>query len=394
MITRFSSGLRRTRTRSIILPVLLVMLFASSAVAGTGGTDYERFGQSISAALNAGDAKTITRALDKEAILDRALDGITQRGKTVDELRSGLGKGLDQAGALLTRNLSENARTTFVRARSVNGEHHALMRVDLGDKGLNYMDFVLHKDRTGSVKVIDWYDYAQGQLYTDGVRQLIVLMMPQERTLLEKLLRVKGIDQRAAREVMELARLLREQKYAEWLKTYDGLSKDLKKSRVLLISRVLLAGAVGDDGLYRRALRDVHTYLGDDPTLGLVLIDYYFYEEDYDAAQAALTRLAKYTGGDAAIDRLRANISLAAGNYSESMTFARSAIGQDRAYEDSYWTLLEASVLAKKYETTVGVLRSLEKDFGYDLNPETVRTMEGYEAFADSVAFAKWKESQ
>jgi hypothetical protein len=370
------------------------MLFASSAVAGTGGTDYERFGQSISAALNAGDAKTITRALDKEAILDRALDGITQRGKTVDELRSGLGKGLDQAGALLTRNLSENARTTFVRARSVNGEHHALMRVDLGDKGLNYMDFVLHKDRTGSVKVIDWYDYAQGQLYTDGVRQLIVLMMPQERTLLEKLLRVKGIDQRAAREVMELARLLREQKYAEWLKTYDGLSKDLKKSRVLLISRVLLAGAVGDDGLYRRALRDVHTYLGDDPTLGLVLIDYYFYEEDYDAAQAALTRLAKYTGGDAAIDRLRANISLAAGNYSESMTFAQSAIGQDRAYEDSYWTLLEASVLAKKYETTVGVLRSLEKDFGYDLNPETVRTMEGYEAFADSVAFAKWKESQ
>jgi hypothetical protein len=394
MITRFSSGLRRTRTRSIILPVLLVMLFASSAVAGTGGTDYERFGQSISAALNAGDAKTITRALDKEAILDRALDGITQRGKTVDELRSGLGKGLDQAGALLTRNLSENARTTFVRARSVNGEHHALMRVDLGDKGLNYMDFVLHKDRTGSVKVIDWYDYAQGQFYTDGVRQLIVLMMPQERTLLEKLLRVKGIDQRAAREVMELARLLREQKYAEWLKTYDGLSKDLKKSRVLLISRVLLAGAVGDDGLYRRALRDVHTYLGDDPTLGLVLIDYYFYEEDYDAAQAALTRLAKYTGGDAAIDRLRANISLAAGNYSDSMTFAQSAIGQDRAYEDSYWTLLEASVLAKKYETTVGVLRSLEKDFGYDLNPETVRTMEGYEAFADSVAFAKWKESQ
>jgi hypothetical protein len=370
------------------------MLFASSAVAGAGGTDYERFGRSISAALNAGDAKTITRALDKEAILDRALDGITQRGKTVDELRSGLGKGLDQAGALLTRNLSENARTTFVRARSVNGEHHALMRVDLGDKGLNYMDFVLHKDRTGSVKVIDWYDYAQGQLYTDGVRQLIVLMMPQERTLLEKLLRVKGIDQRAAREVMELARLLREQKYAEWLKTYDGLSKDLKKSRVLLISRVLLAGAVGDDGLYRRALRDVHTYLGDDPTLGLVLIDYYFYEEDYDAAQAALTRLAKYTGGDAAIDRLRANISLAAGNYSESMTFARSAIGQDRAYEDSYWTLLEASVLAKKYETTVGVLRSLEKDFGYDLNPETVRTMEGYETFADSVAFAKWKESQ
>jgi hypothetical protein len=394
MITRFSSGLRRTRTRSIILPVLLVMLFASSAVAGTGGTDYERFGQSISAALNAGDAKTITRALDKEAILDRALDGITQRGKTVDELRSGLGKGLDQAGALLTRNLSENARTTFVRARSVNGEHHALMRVDLGDKGLNYMDFVLHKDRTGSVKVIDWYDYAQGQFYTDGVRQLIVLMMPQERTLLEKLLRVKGIDQRAAREVMELARLLREQKYAEWLKTYDGLSKDLKKSRVLLISRVLLAGAVGDDGLYRRALRDVHTYLGDDPTLGLVLIDYYFYEEDYDAAQAALTRLAKYTGGDAAIDRLRANISLAAGNYSDSMTFAQSAIGQDRAYEDSYWTLLEASVLAKKYETTVGVLRSLEKDFGYDLNPETVRTMEGYETFADSVAFAKWKESQ
>jgi hypothetical protein len=394
MMTRFRFGLRRKGVRSIILPVLLVMLFASSAVAGTGGTDYERFGQSISAALNAGDAKTVTRALDKEAILDRALDGITQKGKTVDELRGGLGKGLDRAGALLTRNLSENARITFVRARNVNGEQHALIRVDLGDKGLNYMDFVLHQDRSGSVKIIDWYDYAQGQLYTDGVRQLLALMMPQERTLLEKLLRVEGIDQRAAREVAELAGLLREQRYAEWLKKYDGLARDLKESRVLLISRVLLAGAVGDDGLYRRALKDVHTHLGDDPTLSLVLIDYYFYEEDYDSAQAALARLGEYTGGDAAIDRLRANISLAAGNYAESIKFAQSAIRQDRSYEDAYWTLLEASVLAKKYETTVGVINSLEKDFGYDLTPETVRTMEGYEGFTDSVAFAKWEESR
>jgi hypothetical protein len=268
------------------------------------------------------------------------------------------------------------------------------MRVDLGDGGLNYLDFILQKDKAGTVRIIDWHDYAKGQIYTDSLRQALVLILPDEKTLIEKLLGKDKVNRKAAKEFAALSLLSKQQKYAEWLEKYNGVSEKIKYNRLTLVTRVLMTSAIGDKDQYRLALRDVHKYLGDDPTLSLLLLDHYFYEGNFKAAHRALDRLDEYTGGDAAIDVLKANISLTEKNYPESIRYAQGALEQDAGYEGAYWTLLDASVNAKQYQTSVEAIKQLERHFGYAFNPEKLAKTKGYEGFAGSAAFAKWRDTR
>jgi tetratricopeptide (TPR) repeat protein len=355
---------------------------------------YDRAGRQIAAALNSGNAKNFALAIDKDALLDRVFDGMSQDEKRVKKIRGELYRALDQVGAVLNRNLGENGRLTFVRSRSIGSGHRALVRIDLGGQGLNYLDFILHVDKEGAIRIIDWHDYAQGQMYTDSVAQALVLLMPDEKSLIEKLLGKDNVDRKAAREMLELFKLARQQQYAEWLKKYNDSSDKIKHNRLTLITRTMISSAIKDNDQYRLALGDVHKYFGDDPTLSLVLLDYYFYEGDFRAAHMALDRLDKYTGGDAAIDGLRANIFLTEKKYPESISSARRAIEEDAGYEDAYWTLLDASVNAKLYHISVETIKKLEVDFGYTFNPEKLAKTEGYEEFAGSAAFAKWRDTR
>ena len=402
----FKYYLSVSKVKYLIFAALLLLQFISYANQGysqsqqdeqklqDGSEEYDKAGRQIVAALSSVDAKAFGLAIDKEALLDRVFDGMSQDTKRVKKIRGELYSALDQVSTITTKNLGENARLTFVRSRSIGLEHRALMRVDLGDGGLNYLDFILQKDKAGTVRIIDWHDYAKGQIYTDSLRQALVLLLPDEKTLIEKLLGKDKVNRKAAKEFAALSLLSKQQKYAEWLEKYNDVSGKIKYNRLTLVTRVMMTSAIGDKDQYRLALRDVHKYLGDDPTLSLLLLDHYFYEGNFKAAHRALDRLDEYTGGDAAIDVLKANISLTEKNYPESIRYAQGALEQDAGYEGAYWTLLDASVNAKQYQTSVEAIKQLERHFGYAFNPEKLAKIKGYEGFAGSAAFAKWRDTR
>ncbi len=394
-----------SKVKYLLIPVLLSMQLIAYADTDQGyqqrqqarqnfqvsSKEYETSGRQMVAALSSRDAKAFSQVIDEESLLDRVFDGMSQDTKKVQKIRASLHSALDRVGMIITRNLGENARLTYVRTRSIGQEHRALMRIDLGDRGLNYLDFILQKDKAGAVKIIDWHDYAQGQVYTTSLRQALALLMPQGEKLIERLLGRDKVDKKGAKEFVALSKLSREQRYAEWLKTYNDVSDKVKYSRIILVTRVLISSAVSDKNQYRLALQDVHKYLGGDPTLSLLLIDHYLYEKDFNAAHKALDRLHEYTGGDAAIDAMKANIFLKEKNYRESIKYAQSAIKKDTTYVDAYWSLLDASVYAKQYQTAVKVINQLESNFGYRFNPNKLAKVVGYEGFVKSVAFTEWR---
>lgn len=381
---------------STILCIIISLLLSTSLVSTASAAkkdEYERFGQKTVTDLARGNGKAFSKAMHQEAILDSVFDGMSADDKTVSELRKGLAIGLDQVGDVMVQNLS-GANIKFLRSREKDGKRTALMRIDFGDKGLNYLDFILEKDKKGNIKIVDWYDYSKGQLYTDSVRQAIAMLLPEERSFLTKLLGTSGINKKEAKQFVELGNLMREQKYDEWLKKYHKLPEKLKNSRTLLLTRTIAASASGDESEYRLALKDLHDKMGDDPTLGLILIDYYFYENDFATAQKALDDLSVHIGGDASIDALKANIYLTSEDYAQSIKYAKKAIEQEAEYEDSYWTLMSASIFGKQYGTAVAAMEKLESDFGYDIDPEEIEKGDEYRDFSRSEAYKKWKEQQ
>jgi tetratricopeptide (TPR) repeat protein len=356
--------------------------------------EYEEAGNQIVAALRSGNGEAFSRAIHKKKLLDRTLEGMSQDADIIRKTRASLDSALDKVGSIMTRKLGQNARLTFIRSRSIGGEQRALVRVDMGDSGLNYLDFILGKEEKGVIKILDWHDYAQGQLYTNSLRQALVLMIPQDKTLIGRLLGLSKVDRKTVRAFSELAKLSREGKFDQWLEKYNKLPEDMKYSRIILVSRVLIASALGAEDQYRTALKDVNTYFGDDPTLSLLLIDHYFYEGDFETAHRALNRLNKYTGGDAAIDFLHANIYFMEKNYPESIKYAQLATQQDPSFEDSYWTLLNASIHEKKYQMAVNALKHLESEFGYEFDPKALANQEGYDEFVRSSTFARWRNGK
>lgn len=389
-----------------LIPAVLIVLLVSCATSSDKrrekgqpashdriviGQEYDDAGHHIVFTLSSVNAEAFNRTLHKKSLLDRTFRGISQDSHAVRKAMASLDSALDQAGIIMTRNLGENTRLTFVRSHTLNGEHRALLRIDRGDRGLSYMDFVLGKDEGGHVKIIDWHDYAQGQLYSDSLRQALVLMQPRDEIFIANVFRDSGVDKKTVGQFTELAGLSREKKYEQWIEKYKDLPAELKYSRIVLVTRVLITSAMGSHNEYRLALKDVSKYIGDDPSLSLLLVDHYVNERDYAAAHRALDRLNEYTGGDAAIDVIKANIHLTEKNYPESIRYAQTAIKEDPTFEDAYWTLLAVSVYAKQYEIAINTLSLLEHHFGYRFEPDEIARINGYEEFARSSIFTDWK---
>lgn len=353
-------------------------------------SEYDDAGRDIVAALSSGDSETFLRTIDRKSLLDKAFRGLARDRRSL-EARDMLDAAMDEAGKVMTKNLGENSYLKFIRSRLMRGEHRALVRVDMGDRGLSYIDFILGKDRNGEVRITDWYDYGQGQLYSEALCQALFYMYPGDEVLARKLPGGASVDRNILKYVAHMAELSREGRYREWLDAYKDLPGELKYSRNVLVTRVLVASAGGPYNEYLLALKDVNTYIGSDPSLSLLLIDHYLNERDYKAAHRALDRIYEYTGGDAALDFLRANVYLTEKKYPQSIEFAQRAIKEDPFYEEAYWTLLAVSIFTHRYNLAVDTLESLEHRFGYVFEPAEIARIRGYEEFARSSVFADWK---
>jgi tetratricopeptide (TPR) repeat protein len=395
MIRKYRLQILTLLMKASAAAALLLFLFTHQTFAGKPSADeYEAFGRRLVSLIESGDEEALRQSVDVETMVDRVLEGLSEDRKLDKELRDGLHAAMSSLPGKLIGNMKDRAVLTFVRSRKVEGQQRALVRIDLGDEGLNYMEFVLHKGETGSIKMVDLYDFANGQLFTLSMKQIIAMALPEERNLLERLLGVNRLSEKEQQFFLEQGKLLQEKKFEEWLEKYELLPVKIKSSRVFLVTRAMLSGTTGDNEKYLNALGDLHRHFGDDPTLSLVLLDYYLLTKDFKAAHAALENLERYTGGDAAITALSANVYLMEKDYPEAISHARKVIKQEPTYEDAYWTLLDANVFSGNYSDAVKVLGQLEKNFGYSIDPETLAGIEGYEEFAGSEAFSGWKKEE
>lgn len=380
--------------KQALLSGLALMLLSAPAMAGNSAVkDYEAFGRQLVEDIKSGDVKAVKKGFNTEELARRVLDGITLKKEDADSLRRGILGAIAQVPGTIMENFS-TARLTFVRIHKVKGVPNALVRVDFGENGLNYMDMVLQKDHAGHVMIVDWTDYTRGTLYTDTFKQLLVPVLPQEGTILETLFGTGKLTKEEARQYTLMLKLSKAQDIKRWKKEYPLLPKKIGDNRALLISHVLLMSLSGDQDAYAKALKRLNQHYGKDPTLALTLLDHYFLSEDYAAAHRALKDLSKYTGGDAALDDLRAKVYIMEEKYKSAMKYAEKAVKADSRYDDAYFTLMDTSVYAGQYKKTVKAMERLKSEFGMEFDPTLLETTEGYEKFVASKEYLKWKAGQ
>jgi tetratricopeptide (TPR) repeat protein len=377
--------MRKSRVKTRILVTLIM---SAALISDVGAVTVEQFGESIARTLQDGDGERFATFLDKQNLAERALSGMQGNDEFIARLRTDLEQNLSRVGTIMVNNLGPSAKLTCLRVRTMEGVTRVLVRIDLGDRGLNYMEFFVHKRPDDSWALFDSLDYVQGQMYTESLKMAMALMMRDKPSLMSQLFGLPDVDKKLVAQIAELGALGQKGEWARWIEVYHTLPANIRKSRVLLATRIVAANLTGTGDEYMNAMADLHTHYGDDPTLSLILVDYYLLKGDYTRAYRAVDRLVEYTGGDAALTSLRSGIALHKRDNAASIRYARDAISEDATYEDPYWNLMLAGSRAGEFTAAMQGVRELEDRFGYEFSADDLKESED---FSELVASKEWQ---
>lgn len=374
------------------LLALYLMIPSLSLGAVSNLAPFEATANEIVSGLNARDSKPFNRIIDSDAILDKAFDGLQDTDMQVTKVRGTFKNAIEsKAGDKIVAMLPEHGYAKLIRVKNSGEITKALIRLDLGDSGLGYLDLHMKRTSGGKIRVVDWYNYGLGQQYSQTLRQIIILMSPNP-SLLGRIFDRFSNRNEDMKSIGELFSLANNKKYHEAALKFFTLSEELRKNEMLAIIGVQIATQSNDENLYKKSLANLAKYHGDNPALTFLLIDHYYFTHNYDALNKAVSGLqTSFEVEDAALIALKANVLLAQNKYAEAATEARHAIAIEPAYESSQWSLLKALSLSKKYNEAVQTAKNLEKNFGYDLSPANLASQSDYEGLVKSNEYRSWK---
>ena len=378
------------------LPIVLVLVFgvALTGRAAAGDADagaYRRVAEPIVADLNRHSPDAFTRALDKDAIVEKAVASVLDDSKDSASFRTGLGRGVERVGPQIAAAMPKDGYAKLLRIDARAGEGHCLVRLGYGDNGYGYMDWVMRADQDGRLRIVDWFDFSTSQQYTDSLRQLSVLLAPNP-TMLGKIFDIASGKAERAKPVVPMLQALGKHEYARSYELFAALDEELKRNRILSVIAVSAANRSQNDAYYRAALAHLDKHHGGDPTLVFLLIDHYFYTHQYDKLLRAIGSFEKYVGvEDAALLSMAANSHLMNGNADNAIAAANRGIRIEPELASNYWILVTAYNRTKRFDRLIDAAGRLRRQFGLDLKPAAFEKDPDYKEFVRSVEFRRWK---
>lgn len=375
--------------------ITLWMLSSLSLAASPALKPYQVTVDNLVSDLSQHNPAAFNNTVDADTILDTAFDGLVVDAKWKTSFRNSFKKAIEtRLGQKIISQMPEKSYAKLLRMKAGGKVVQALVRVDYGDMGTGYLDMHLRLAADGKVRIVDWYDYSTGQLYSESVRQIVALMSPTP-TLLGKVFDVVSKRKESVNAVVEVLGLYGQKKYAETVQRFLALDEELRSNRMLNVVAVQAANLSQSDELYSKVLANLERYFDKDPTMTFLLLDHYFIEGQYDRLLRALERVQVSFGvEDAALLVLKSNALTGQSKFGPAAAQAQRAVEIEPTYENGYWSLLSALVQGKEYAKAVQISKMLEERFGIDMGPASLGANEFYAAFVESAEYRRWRKTR
>ena len=343
-------------------------------------------GEAIAAALNKRDVEAIFRVMDVDAVTRLVVKDLGLN----DADRASVSKGFPKA---LRNNLEIGVRTIegtkgsakFMRGGKREAKPFALLRYDLGDQGIDYVEYYL----APSGRVEDWYVHSLATLYSTSAALGLATIFKTD-SMLFGLLGTRMTTEADTRPFAELRARLQKQDFAGAHKALEAFPEGFRKTRQWALMRVTY-GARIDDATHRAALSYLAQNFGQDPALQFMLIDHYIFEKQFDRSLAALAALERAIGGeDAATANLRGRILIPTRRYEDAAKACRRGMALEPDHQPAYWCLVEVGLEANNGKVTIEGLTAYEKAFQVEFDPARLAGIDAYKAISKTPEFAAW----
>jgi tetratricopeptide (TPR) repeat protein len=266
----------------------------------------------------------------------------------------------------------------------------AVIRIDLPNFQFNYHEFDLRLTDKGRVLITDWMDYLQGKRFSDDVGDSLVMAAP-SNSAMRKMLDFRNVTEQELFRFGELLKAVRDRQLPRYLEILADIGERFQRQRIVVESTVHLARTVRKRREMIAGLRTMASYYPDEPLYSLMLLDYYFPSRKYQEANSALLMTYRKLGfDDSAMEARLSSAALVLGNAQDAAAHANRALELEPGLELGWWSALSAYVALGDFRGAVEALTALERQFGYELDAESLGKNAAYRDLLSSAEFQEW----
>jgi tetratricopeptide (TPR) repeat protein len=348
------------------------------------------FGEAMAKGLNERDGKAVAALIDLHALAQRVAEiqssSAVEQSKLVREIEAG-GSAQLISGYFQTLNAT-HGRAKFMRVAGTRPAR-ALLRLDLGRSGYDYLEFVV-ETHDGQTRAVDWFQLSTGELVSTTIGALTQLFTAQDPGLLGRLFGAENVDKNAAETFRKISELHHAGKYAEALAALKTLPEPIRDSRIMLSVAATMARMSKQDDEYDRVLAKLAEKYGDDPAASFKLLDHYFTQKNQPALLKALDTIEKRVGVDGVQRQMRASAYFMVDDFANCLKYAEESIKLEPDRLGGYDTRASALVGLGRYPDAVAQYRDMEGKFGLKFSRAIFASDPHSAKFVASPAFAAW----
>jgi len=347
-------------------------------------------GRAIAEALNKGDIEAVLRTMDVEAVGRQVIKDLglndSDRERVLKVFPSAVRTNVE-IGVRSMQTSKGSAR--FMRSGVRDSRPFALLRYDLEDQGIDYVEYYL----TSSGRVEDWYVHSLAANFSTLARLSLATALKTD-SMLYGMFGTLHLTAADTKPFADLRTHLQAQDFAGAYRTLERFPEEFRKTRQWALMRVSYGGRI-DEQTHRAALRQLAKDFGGDPALQFMLVDHYFFEQQFERALAAIGALERGIGGeDAATMNLRGNVLLAAKRYGDASTACRRGMQLEPGHKAAYWCLVAVGLGHNDGKVAVEGLKAYESAFGVRFNLDQLAAQAEYKQIATTPEFAAWRNSR
>jgi hypothetical protein len=382
--------------KNLIIILFSISILASNISVGIAADDkaYRNFANQIVAEFNQRNTVTFNEAFDVDAFMKEVFKDLNVKTEQKKAFKKGFAAQADKIGAKLIEFIPEDRYIKLLRVTVEEGGAKAVLRLDFGNNGTGYFEFIFKQLNDDRIKIIDWYDFGTGMKYSESVRQILILTL-NDLSLLSRVFNIVKGQKNILENLQALLRERQRGNYEKVCSLYNSLDHDLRRNKVLALFNLDAANLSDNQQLYKDALRNFVEYFGNDPTCSFLLVDHYYLEKKYSKAIDSIDTFIAFIGiEDAALLSIKASVMLEQNRANQSVLFAEKGIRTEAEYEDNYWAALLGYARLNEYSKAVEMCRALENKFSYDFPMEYFQKNEIFQGLIKSKSFIAWMNSK
>jgi hypothetical protein len=352
--------------------------------------DVAETGQAIAAALNKRDIDAILRTIDAEAVTRVVIKDLGLSPADRQTVHKVFPNALRTNVTIGMRSMeSSKGSARFLRSGVRDARSYALVRYDLGDNGIDYVEYYLNP----AGKVEDWYVHSMAAPFSSTARLGLATVLKTD-SMLYGMFGTGFTTHADAKPFTDLRKHLQAQDFAAAYRTLEQFPEEFRKTRQWAVMRVTY-GARTDEAAHRSALGYLAQNFGKDPELQFMLIDHYFFQGEHDRALAALSALERAIGGeDGATANLRGLLLISAKRFQEAGKACRRGMEIESDHKPAYWCLVNVGVASSSGKIAIEGLKAYERAFSVEFNLDELAALAEYKQIAATPEFAAWRKSR